>query len=170
MSKRRARYYHGKKDGCLYYVRYFFHSQLFIYLDLVISFNFFCSRVGVLKGDGCRCSKCRPLYTTELGRDVITVDSNAVLDPRIITNGIFTSFDDAVKCCDRLNISKLHRGNSIIGKNMSRKRRIKCSGCNRQFMTFKEISGSEWRLYSHETLESYIAHDCEGNIFCEMRY
>ena len=130
----------------------------------LISLNYICSRLGVLKGNGCCCVECLP-DITGLDREYSEIDLNAVVDPRIITNGIFASFEDALKCCDRLKITKLLKGNTIFSLSGLRQR-TECSGCNSQFFMFSKVSESEWRLFTHETLERYIVHSCEGDIYC----
>ena len=107
----------------------------------------------VFDGQNCRCLKCYPSC------------DNALLVVRVtpaitLCNDIFKSFEDAKKCCNLLaqqqNLPRLLEGNK-----QNNAKRVKCSGCNQNFMTFKN---EPVRLLNHNSLVAYLEHSCKDFI------
>jgi hypothetical protein len=76
-----------------------------------------------------------------------------------IRNGIFDTFYDALECCNLLaqqqNGPRLTRGN-----HHARSRRVTCSRCRNQFMSFWCKENEPVRLLNHEAFERYLNHPC----------
>ncbi len=102
----------------------------------------------VFDGQNCRCLKCYPSCDNAL---LVRVTPAITL-----CNDIFKSFEDAMKCCNLLaqqqNLPRLHEGNK-----QHNAKRVKCSGCKKQFMTFKN---EPVRLLNHNSLVAYLEHSC----------
>ena len=76
-----------------------------------------------------------------------------------IRNGIFDTFKDAKKCCNLL-AQQENRRHLTNGNPQGETKRVKCSGCSKNFMTFSFEENGPVRLYNHEFLEKYLNHRC----------
>ena len=76
-----------------------------------------------------------------------------------IRNGIFDTFDDAKKCCNLL-AQQEERPHLTNGNPQEKTKRVKCSGCSKNFMSFSCKENKPVRLYNHEFLEKYLNHPC----------
>ena len=76
-----------------------------------------------------------------------------------ISNGIFDTFDDALECCNLL-AQQQNRSRLTRGYHNGRSRRVRCSGCGRQHMSFWCKENEPVRLLNHEVLERYLNHPC----------
>ena len=107
----------------------------------------------VFDGQNCRCLKCYPSC------DALRV--TPATNSFTICNGIFENFDDAMKCLNLLaqqqNLPRLLKGNKYPNARV-----LKCSGCNKNFMTFKI---EPVRLHNHNSLVAYLEHSCKRKGF-----
>ena len=100
----------------------------------------------------CRCLKCAP----EVRNEVTTPHP---ITKFAISTFVFQNFDDVLEHCNMLavqhNLPKVIKGNK-----QKNTKRVKCSRCNENFMTFKN-----GRLLSCKSLEEFLtpAHYCIGD-------
>ena len=112
----------------------------------------------VFAGSNCRCMSCYRHPSADDAPVPVQVTRESVT-PFIISNGIFETFDDAIRCCNLLaqqqNRPRVGRGNRA-----SRCSRVRCSGCRSQLMTFwhRENNEASVRLFDHFQLVEFLEH------------
>ena len=114
----------------------------------------------VFGGENCRCLKCCP--SSDDAPVPVRVVTEETVTQFTVRNGIFETFKDAMDCCNLLAQQKnLPR---VIAGNTSKKiKRVKCSNCKTQYMSFWCERNNSIRLLDHKYLAAFLdapKHPC----------
>lgn len=123
---------------------------------------------GIISGRGCMCLTCAPtinavpIVPTEVTLDTITKST--------ISNAIFSTFEVALECSNLLakqeNLPNVTKGNG-----QGNSKRVKCSGCSKQFMTFSICEPT--RLLDCKSLGKFLSsvdHPCRGDSHNKLNF
>ena len=105
----------------------------------------------------CSCHNCCEEILFH-GVAIVQVTLQSVTE-HIIRNGLHNTYENALRCVNlwaqTMNMPHLTRGNGTINT-----RRMKCSGCGKQFLSF--WLNQQVRLFDHNSLVVYLEHPCAG--------